>query len=623
LKDVEIKNCREINLDDEQGGLVTETKNGKGSSAEPGENGENGEGSEKNGVDNPDGRSNDINDMLNQIDLMQTELEDEKEEKTKNLTNRKENQITLSFPIIRDRVEDAQRRCIHLDYPLLAEYDFRNDTTIPDLEIDLRPMAILRPYQEKSLNKMFGNGRARSGIIVLPCGAGKTLTGITAISTIRKRCIILCTSGVAVEQWASQLKLWSTADDSMIAKFTSDHKSKPNSQTSIVISTYSMMGHSQKRSHEAQSIMDWMHAREWGLMVLDEVHTIPAKQFRRVLSQISAHCKLGLTATLVREDDKIQDLNFLIGPKLYEANWLELMRDGYIARVQCAEVWCPMTPEFYREYLREQSRKKILLYVMNPNKFLACEYLIKYHEKRGDKIIVFADNVLALKAYARAFKKPFIYGPTPGYERLRIIENFKRNPEINTIFISKVGDNSIDMPDANVLIQISSHGGSRRQEAQRLGRILRAKKNSAAALANSGADYYNAYFYSLVSKDTKEMAYSIKRQRFLVNQGYSFKVVTELDGMAEDNTLMCSKKEMQREMLDALKGQVTADAADEEQEMPEGSKGKKTGGKGGKGVSQAPTTNPVLLALQDDVDKDANKSEPANKKAKHSLFRFR
>jgi len=272
----------------------------------------------------------------------------------------------------------------------------------------------------------------------------------------------------------------------------------------------------------------------------------------------------------------------------------------------------------------EQSRKKILLYVMNPNKFLACEYLIKYHEKRGDKIIVFADNVLALKAYAKAFKKPFIYGPTPGYERLRIIENFKRNPEINTIFISKVGDNSIDMPDANVLIQISSHGGSRRQEAQRLGRILRAKKNSAAALANSGADYYNAYFYSLVSKDTKEMAYSIKRQRFLVNQGYSFKVVTELDGMENDKSLLLSKREVQREMLDALKGQVSAEAADEEQELPEGAKAKSKGKGGGSGsVEKVQTTNPVLLALQDDNEVVSKSSEPANKKAKHDLFRFR
>ena len=132
--------------------------------------------------------------------------------------------------------------------------------------------------------------------------------------------------------------------------------------------------------------MEWLKSQEWGMMVLDEVHTIPAKMFRRVLTIVNAHCKLGLTATLVREDDKIQDLNFLIGPKLYEANWMELQNKGFLARVQCAEVWCPMSPEFYREYLEIKTRKQTLLYVMNPNKIRSLEFLVKYHEKRNDKV---------------------------------------------------------------------------------------------------------------------------------------------------------------------------------------------------------------------------------------------
>lgn len=205
-------------------------------------------------------------------------------------------------------------------------------------------------------------------------------------------------------------------------------------------------------------------------MLLDEVHTIPAKMFRRVLTLVQAHCKLGLTATLVREDDKIADLNFLIGPKIYEANWLELQKAGYIAKVACSEVWCPMTPEFYREYLSARSAKKCLLFVMNPNKFQICQYLIQYHERRKDKIIVFSDNVFALKHYAEKLRKPFIFGPTSQAERMQILQNFKYNPLVNTIFVSKVADTSFDLPEANVLIQISAHGGSRRQEAQRLGK---------------------------------------------------------------------------------------------------------------------------------------------------------
>ncbi|KAH7646498.1 dna excision repair protein xp-b-like protein [Dermatophagoides farinae] len=451
---------------------------------------------------------------------------------------------TLSFEVNQAEIETIQKRCIQLEYPLLAEYDFKNDTQNRDINIDLKPNAVLRPYQEKSLRKMFGNGRARSGVIVLPCGAGKSLTGVTAACTIRKRCLVLCNSSVSVEQWRMQFKLWSTADDSMICRFTSDAKDKPIG-SGILVTTYTMITHIQKRSWEADQVMRWVKDQEWGLMLLDEVHTIPARMFRRVLTIVQAHCKLGLTATLVREDDKIADLNFLIGPKLYEANWLELQSAGYIARVQCAEVWCPMHPEFYREYLAAKSMKKMLFYVMNPNKFRVCQFLIKYHEKRNDKIIVFSDNIFALVNYAKKLGRPYIFGPTSQGERLQILQNFQFNPKLNTIFVSKIADTSFDLPEANVLIQISSHGGSRRQEAQRLGRILRAKKGAVT-------EEYNAYFYSLVSQDTLEMQYSRKRQRFLVNQGYSYKVITTIKGIDEEELFYTNKDEQMQLLQQVL-----------------------------------------------------------------------
>uniref|UniRef100_A0A224YRL5 General transcription and DNA repair factor IIH helicase/translocase subunit XPB n=1 Tax=Rhipicephalus zambeziensis TaxID=60191 RepID=A0A224YRL5_9ACAR len=465
-----------------------------------------------------------------------------------------EDSQTVSFEVNQDYIEKLQKRCIELEYPLLAEYDFKNDTVNPDIHVDLKPSAILRPYQEKSLRKMFGNGRGRSGVIVLPCGAGKSLVGVTACCTVRKRCLVLCNSGVSVEQWKAQFKMWSTADDSVICRFTSEAKDKPMG-CGICITTYSMITHTQRRSWEAEQVMAWLKEQEWGLMLLDEVHTIPAKMFRRVLTIVQAHCKLGLTATLVREDDKIQDLNFLIGPKLYEANWLELQNNGYIAKVQCAEVWCPMTPEFYREYLQARACKKMLLFVMNPNKFRACQFLIKYHERRSDKIIVFSDNVFALKHYAIKMNRPYIYGPTSQQERMQILQNFKYNPKVNTIFVSKVADTSFDLPEANVLIQVSAHGGSRRQEAQRLGRILRAKKGAVA-------EEYNAFFYSLVSEDTMEMHYSRKRQRFLVNQGYSYKVITKMEGMDEEE-LAYRTKEEQTSLLQQVLAANDADAEEE------------------------------------------------------------
>ncbi|XP_063363105.1 general transcription and DNA repair factor IIH helicase subunit XPB isoform X2 [Cydia amplana] len=534
--------------------------------------------------------ANGVPDDISQF-YQQLDKDDEEDEATDLSAN-----TAVAFEVDPDKIEVIQKRCIELEHPLLAEYDFRNDSVNPDINIDLKPTAVLRPYQEKSLRKMFGNGRARSGVIVLPCGAGKSLVGVTAVCTVRKRALVLCNSGVSVEQWKQQFKCWSTADDSMICRFTSEAKDKPMG-AGILITTYSMITHGQRRSWEAEQTMKWLQAQEWGLVVLDEVHTIPAKMFRRVLTIVHSHAKLGLTATLLREDDKIADLNFLIGPKLYEANWLELQANGYIARVQCAEVWCPMIPEFYREYLIQKINKKMLLYVMNPSKFRACQFLIRYHERRGDKTIVFSDNVFALRHYAVKMNKPYIYGPTSQSERIQILQNFKFNPKVNTIFVSKVADTSFDLPEANVLIQISSHGGSRRQEAQRLGRILRAKKGAIA-------EEYNAFFYTLVSQDTLEMAYSRKRQRFLVNQGYSYKVITELKGMDTEPDLYYGTREEQGLLLQ----QVLAASETECEEE---------GGAGGLGGARRAGGSLASLAGAD----DALYLERRNAGNKHPLFK--
>jgi DNA excision repair protein ERCC-3 len=250
-----------------------------------------------------------------------------------------------AFEISDTGVEAVQKRCLELGLPVLEEYDFRNDEANANLEIDLKPSAQIRSYQEKSLSKMFGNGRAKSGIIVLPCGAGKTLVGITAACTIKKGVIVLCTSSMSVVQWRQEFLKWSNIDPNDIAVFTSDHKEKFTRNTGIIVSTYSMVSQSRTRSYDAGKMMEFLQNREWGLMILDEVHVVPANIFRRVTSAIKTHSKLGLTATLLREDDKISDLNFLIGPKLYEANWMELADQGHIAKVQCAEVWCQMTTE--------------------------------------------------------------------------------------------------------------------------------------------------------------------------------------------------------------------------------------------------------------------------------------
>ena len=522
-----------------------------------------------------------------------------------------------SFEIPTDAVESVKARCQYMGCPALEEYDFRNDEVNVTLDMDLKPNARIRSYQEKCLSKMFGNGRAKSGIIVLPCGAGKTLVGITAACTIKKAVMVLCTSSMSVVQWRNEFIRWTNIDPNDIAIFTSDHKEKFRRSTGIIVSTYSMVSQTRARSYDAQKMMSWIQQMEWGLMILDEVHVVPASMFRKVTSAIGAQSKLGLTATLLREDDKIKDLNFLIGPKLYEANWMELADQGHIAKVQCAEVWCPMTTEFYLEYMREKSRKAALLYIMNPRKFQACQYLIDYHEKRGDKIIVFSDNVYALERYALKLNKAYIYGGTPQNERLRILENFQHNEQVNTIFLSKIGDTSLDLPEATCLIQISSHYGSRRQEAQRLGRILRAKRRN--------DEGFNAFFYSLVSKDTDEMYYSSKRQAFLVDQGYAFKVITHLQGIENFGGLAYATPGERRELLQEvmLQNETSADVEQVNDDLF--SARSKGPGKSKKDVVKRNAATLSGLAGGEDMayveyNKSKNK-QLKNKTAHHPLFR--
>ncbi|KAI7768169.1 hypothetical protein LZL87_012018 [Fusarium oxysporum] len=478
-----------------------------------------------------------------------------------------------AFEIPNSAVEAVQKRCLDLSYPILEEYDFRYDNINPDLDIDLRPNTQIRPYQEKSLSKMFGNGRAKSGIIVLPCGAGKTLVGITAACTIRKGVIVLCTSSVSAVQWRNEFLKWSNINPEDITTFTSDSKEKFSGSTGVIVTTYSMVTNSRERAHDSKKMMDFLAGLEWGLMLLDEVHVVPANMFRRVISSIKTHSKLGLTATLLREDDKIDHLNFLVGPKLYEANWMELSQQGHIAKVQCAEVWCSMPTVFYEQYLQVSSRMKRTLAAINPSKFQACQFLINYHEARGDKIIVFSDELYSLKLYAYKLKRYLIYGGTSQEERLRVLDHFRHNPEVNTLFLSKIGDTSLDLPEATCLIQISSQFGSRRQEAQRLGRILRAKRRN--------DEGFSAFFYSLVSKDTSEMHFASKRQAFLIDQGYAFKVITKLDGIESMPDLAFSTAVEQQELLQGtLVDNETA--IDDEIAADDLWGGEKSGGKGKK-----------------------------------------
>lgn len=460
-------------------------------------------------------------------------------------TDRGEGSSAVYVEVDPGKVGLIKRIATGLNYPMLEEYAYDEDDINSDLEMHLRADVQTRPHQDKALSKMFYGGRARSGVIVLPCGAGKTLTGISAACTIHKSTLVVCSNTVACMQWMREFLKFTTLRSKDAYVFTGDPSSSSSGAfpvgAMVLLTTYSMIGmDDENRKAESLAVMEKIRAREWGLLVLDEVHMVAAATFRTTVDKIQAHCKLGLTATLVREDDQIGDLNYLVGPKLYEADWMDLTAQGYIAQVQCVEVQCPMTPLFMKAYVREDEAKKHAIYVMNPNKYLACKHLMDYHEGQGDKVLVFSDTVASVHEYSVKLHRFNMHGKTGTYERNMLLARFrlkkgeqlydpeydngkdkegKEKPKgkwlgsIETLVLSKVGDVAIDLPEASVLIQVSSHFASRRQEAQRVGRILRPKGQK-------------ALFYSLVSMDTKEAVYNQKRKSFLVNQGYAYKTIT-------------------------------------------------------------------------------------------------
>ena len=453
----------------------------------------------------------------------------------------------------------VRNACEREKYPLLEEFSFKEDEG-NILNITPRFKSPIRAYQEKALNIMCNNGIARSGIIVLPCGAGKTLVGILAICTIKRNTIIICNNNVAVKQWYREINDW--------VKITKTGKEKTNEKkdkymieeekeknvciltskekdplwnlekdAGILITSYSMLSFQGQRSEEMKKVMNKLMEVDWGLMIIDEVQLLPAKTFSMIIKEkFKSHCKLGLTATLVREDEGIQDLYLLLGPKLYEANWLDLQNDGFLARVKCVEIWSEMHPTFYKKFLELENEKNAgefqkLLYVSNPTKYLITLLLLEKH--KGDKIIIFSDNLITVEQYNKFFLQKnlnfrMIHGKIGDKDRIKFLNEFRSESGVNILLMTKVGDISIDIPNANVIIQISSHFASRMQEAQRFGRILRPKKDIFSE--------YNAFFYTVVSKNTNEMTYSNKRHRFLVDQGYYFSIINDIGNILENKT---------------------------------------------------------------------------------------
>jgi DNA excision repair protein ERCC-3 len=391
-------------------------------------------------------------------------------------------------------------------YTAGAHYDFQLRATTAAG----KPLTV-RPYQRLAADLFYAGGSEKggSGVIVLPCGAGKTMVAMAVMERLQCETLVLTTNTVAVRQWMNELADKSGVPKEDVGEYTGDRKEiRP-----ITISTYQILTHRRTKGTSPFTHFGLFSAKDWGLIVYDEVHLLPAPVFR-FSADLQARRRLGLTATLVREDHREDEVFSLIGPKRFDMPWKELEQLGWIAEANCIEVRIPFANEQRWSYLSLPSRDQFRVASENGDKLPVLRRILERHKGTGDHVLVIGQYLDQIEQIARAIDAPLIVGKTPTAERERLYADFKQG-RIPVLVVSKVGNFAIDLPDANVAVQVSGTFGSRQEEAQRLGRILRPKSNGSPAT-----------FYSLVSKDTKEEECAERRQRYLTERGYTYRIAT-------------------------------------------------------------------------------------------------
>jgi DNA excision repair protein ERCC-3 len=365
----------------------------------------------------------------------------------------------------------------------------------------------LRAYQQQSVEVFHAGGQASggSGVIVLPCGAGKTMVGMGVMEKLQTATLILTPSTVAVRQWIAELldKTDLSPDD------VGEYSGLVKEIRPVTITTYQILTHRKRRSDDFPHFK-LFNERDWGLIIYDEVHLLPAPIFR-ITAEIQARRRLGLTATLIREDGRETDVFSLIGPKKYDVPWKDLEKQGWIATAECHEIRLPLPDELRMPYALAEQRDKFRIAAENPRKLEIVRQLLEKH--REDTVLIMGTYLDQLREIADAIGAPLITGQTAVHEREKLFDQLRRG-EISQLVVSKVANFSIDLPDVNIAIQVSGTFGSRQEEAQRLGRILRPKKHGLLA-----------HFYALVTRDSRDQEFAAKRQLFLTEEGYRYEIL--------------------------------------------------------------------------------------------------
>ena len=362
----------------------------------------------------------------------------------------------------------------------------------------------LRDYQRMAADSFREGG---SGVVVLPCGAGKTIVGAAAMVDAQRTTLILVTNTVAGRQWRDELLRRTSLTEDEIGEYSGEKKEiRP-----VTIATYQVVTRKTKGEYRALELFD---SRDWGLIIYDEVHLLPAPVFR-MTSDLQSRRRLGLTATLVREDGREGDVFSLIGPKRYDAPWKELESAGYIATAECVEVRVDMDPDERMAYATADPRNRYRLAATAGAKLRVIDTLLQRHS--DEQVLVIGGYVDQLADISKRVGAPVVDGKTSNRKREELFAQFRAG-ELPVLIVSRVANFSIDLPEAAVAIQVSGTFGSRQEEAQRLGRLLRPK-----------ADGRAAYFYTVVARDTLDAEYAIHRQRFLAEQGYAYRLVDATD----------------------------------------------------------------------------------------------
>ena len=404
-----------------------------------------------------------------------------------------------SFRIHRYNRGDAKLALIKLGYPV--------DDRIPLVKsehVAITMSCKLRDYQENAVRSLLGDLGPGTGYgtIVMPCGSGKTVVGMKIMEALQTRTLILCPNVVAVHQWINEIKSKTNLSDDMVGEYSGEKKEiRP-----ITVCTYQVLTYRASKDGDFEH-MKVIEAGNWGLVIYDEVHMLPAPVFK-ITAELQSVYRAGLTATLIREDGKEDDVFGLVGPKRFDIPWTDLSQKGWIASAYCVEVRVPLKEDLALPYAIANRREKYKLASTNDAKNSVVDSLLEKH--KGESIIIIGQYLDQLKDLQKRLGFPMITGSTSNSKRDELYSRFKEGLD-KVIIVSKVANFAIDLPDASVAIQISGTFGSRQEEAQRLGRILRPKRNP-------------CFFYSLVSKYTVEEEFSANRQKFLVEQGYHYVV---------------------------------------------------------------------------------------------------